>query len=116
LNSFMEKVPECCTIVTYFFPESINSYDSCLFKLETKYEDFIIDLFSLLPTSCLFFKVSDKLFVYAYLDRKSLRNFDSNPNDISQLHISLMLRELKKKGIVQSWDRAIVAYHWRKYL
>jgi hypothetical protein len=36
---------------------------SGMFMFETDYEDFIVDLFSELPTSTFFFKVANKLFV-----------------------------------------------------
>jgi DNA-binding Lrp family transcriptional regulator len=116
IYEFLEKAPECCTIATFFYPETLSAYDNYLYMFETDYEDFIIDLFSLLPTSTFFFKVSDKLFSSMLIGKQYMKNLDLSLNNIDQLHIPLMLRELKKKGILQSWDRAIIACHWRKDL
>ena len=89
-------------------------YDPYIFVFETDYEDFIIDLFSELPTSCLFFKVSGKLVLYAYVDREQVKSIDLHVPDISKMHIPLLIRNLIKKGIIKSKERAAVAYHWRK--
>ena len=111
---WFDRLPETCTILTSYFPETISAYDPYIFVFETDYEDFIIDLFSELPTSCLFFKVSNKLVLYAYIDREFLRKVDSNPNNVAQLHIPLLIRDLSKKGIIKNKAHAVVNYHWRK--
>ncbi|MGC1121125.1 MAG: hypothetical protein WBA22_08520 [Candidatus Methanofastidiosia archaeon] len=115
-HEWLEHLPRYCTIATYYFPESRAAYDPYLFMFETDYDDFIIDLFSQLPTTSFFFKVSDKLFAYLFVDRQHLRNLDAGVNDVSQLHIPLLIRELKKRKIVRNHARALVAYHWRKDL
>jgi len=112
---WLERLPKTCTILTYFFPETISAYDPYIFVFETDYEDFIIDLFSELPTTSLFFKVSDKLILYAYVKKKSVRDGDIRPiSDISALHIPLLVRNLSKKGIIRNAEHAIVNYHWGK--
>jgi predicted transcriptional regulator len=116
IYSWLKKLPECCTIFPRFFPLSIISYDPYLFMFETEYEDFIIELFSELPTSSLFFKVRDTLFLYANVDRSSLRKVGLNMSDVSQLHIPLLVDHLLKKGILTNEAHAIIAYHWRKDL
>ena len=112
--NWLERLPECCSILTSYFPDTISAYDPYLYIFETDYEDFLIDLFSELPTSCLFFKVSDKLILYAYIDREFLRNTDLQENRISKLHIPLLIRSLQKKGIIRKRAHGIVTYHWRK--
>jgi hypothetical protein len=81
---------------------------------ETDYEDFIIDLFSELPTSSLFFKVSNKLVLYVFLVRDLVRSSKLHMSEIEELYIPLLIRELSKKEIIRSKARAIVNYHWRK--
>lgn len=116
IYEFLKRLPECCTISVNYFPDSISSYDPYLFVFETDYEDFIIDLFSELPTSSFFFKVSDKLLMYGYIERHLLRCSGLGMANIGQLRIPLLMRELMKKGIIQDEEQAIVAYHWRKNL
>lgn len=50
LYKWLGRLSECCTIATCYYPEKFSSYDSFLYMFETDYEDFIIDLFSELPT------------------------------------------------------------------
>ena len=116
IKKWLKRLPECCTIITRYYPETRAAYDPYIFIFETDYEDFIIDLFSELPTSCLFFKVSDKLILHAYVDREFLRKVGSDTNDIPQLHIPLLIRDLSKKGVLRRADWATVAYHYRKLI
>jgi len=111
----LKKLPEYCTVYTRYFPEGILGYDSYIFVFETDYEDFIIDLFSELPTTSMFFRVSNKLILLAYIQKQFLRNGDNRPiSDVSELHIPLLIRNLLKKGIIKSEGHAIVNYHWGK--
>jgi len=110
---WLERLPELCTIITKYYPGSRSAYDPYIFLFETDYEDFIIDLFSELPTSAVFFKVSNKLVLDAYVDRKLMRGRNLPVSDISRLHIPLLTRELLKKKIIKDEAHAIVDYHWR---
>ena len=115
IEQFFNKLPECCSIITEYYPESISAYDPYLYIFETDYEDFLIDLFSQLPTSCWFFKVSDRLILYTYLDRELLRSGGKRRiSDVSKLHIPLLTRNLLKKGFIRNKIQAIVDYHWGK--
>jgi hypothetical protein len=114
INEWFSRLPECCTIMVGYYPETRSAYDSYLFMFETDYEDFIIDLFSELPTSVSFFKVSGKLITYTHLRRDLLRSSKLPVPEIEELHVPLLIRELSKKEIVKSRARAIVNYHWRK--
>lgn len=113
---FLGRVHECCTVFTRYFPESIMAYDPYLFMLETDYEDFVIELFSELPTSSFFFKVADKLFLYANIERTSIREPGRHMSDISQLDIPLLVEGLLKKGILKSEEHTLVEYYWAKPL
>jgi len=115
IKDWFKKLPDRCTVYTRYFPEKISNYDSYIFVFETDYEDFIIDLFSELPTSSTFLKVSNKLILYAFVERGSIRNGDIQPiSDVSELHIPLLIRSLSEKGIVRNAGHAIVNYHWGK--
>ncbi|MGC1119564.1 MAG: winged helix-turn-helix domain-containing protein [Candidatus Methanofastidiosia archaeon] len=116
IYAFLEKLPSCCTITTSYFPEGIASYDPYLFMFNTEYEDFIIDLFSQLPTSSFFFKVSDRLFLLAYVKRHLLRYDGLTMSGIGQLQIPILVKALLDKKIINSEDHAIVEYHWAKDL
>jgi DNA-binding Lrp family transcriptional regulator len=113
---FLEKLPECCTVFTRYFPDKKSAYDPYLFMFETDYEDFIIDLFSELPTSSFFFKVADKLFLLANIKRSFLRDFNVDMSDISELHIPLLVEYFLEKGIIKNEKHAIIEYSWGKDL
>lgn len=116
IYEFLGKLPERCTVFTRYFPKSIVSYDPYLFMFETDYEDFIIELFSELPTSSFFFTVSDKLFLYANVDRTSVRKVGLDMWDVSQLHIPLLIDDLLERGILKGAADSIVKYAWQKEL
>ena len=114
LYEWLGRVPECCTITTSYFPERFSTYDSYLFMFETDYEDFIIDLFSELPTSSLFFTVADKLFLYAQVTGRLVRFVDIQDSRVGQLQIPLLVDDLLERGILKSEAHAILEYYWGK--
>jgi hypothetical protein len=112
-NKWLQKLPECCTFATNYFPETISSYDPCLLTFKTEYEDFIIDLFSQLPTTCWFQRVSDTLIAYIWtMTRPTSRT--NVLKDITGLQIPFLVRDLLRKGIVKEEGRAKVKCSWRK--
>ncbi|MBU7012154.1 MAG: hypothetical protein HXS46_15825 [Theionarchaea archaeon] len=116
LYQWLDKLPQSCTTATYYFPETVAAYDPYFFIMETGYEDFIIDLFSELPTSSFFFKVSDHLCLYTYLKREFLRYAGIETNHFYKLHINLLLMDLLERGIISSEVHTIVEYYWGKDL
>jgi len=113
---WLERLSECCTVYTCYFPESIDNYDSYIFMFETDYTDFIVELFSQLPTTVWFFTVADKLFVYLWVERGSMKNVNFRKPKINNLQIPLIVRDLLKKGIIKSKAHAAIQYFWRKEL
>ncbi|MGC1121353.1 MAG: hypothetical protein WBA22_09685, partial [Candidatus Methanofastidiosia archaeon] len=78
--------------------------------------DFVIELFSQLPTTTWFYRVSDNLFLDVWLDRGSMKSDDYLMQDINRLHIPLLVRELLKREIIRSEAHAVVQCYWRKDL
>ena len=113
IDEWLKRVPEYCTVFTSYFPETVYAYDSRVYMFETDYEDFLIDVFSLLPTTAWFYRVSNKLFIHTWLDRGSMRS--ATPlEDISMLHMFSLMRNLKKKEIIKSESHAEVICYWRR--
>ena len=113
IDQWLKKVPECCTIATGYFPKTIKEYDPYIFMFETDYEDFVIDLFSQLPTTSWFYMVADKLFTQIWVERGSMRNIDHLTRGIGTVHMRLLVKDLLKRKIVKSKKRAAVACYWR---
>jgi hypothetical protein len=116
ISMWLERLPQCCTIFTCYFPETVPAYDPYVFMVETDYEDFVIELFSQLSTTTWFYRVSDNLFLDVWLDRGSMKSGDYLMQDINRLHIPLLFRELLRRGIIRSEAHAVVQCYWRKDL
>jgi hypothetical protein len=113
VDAWLKNLSQYCTIVTCYYPESISAYDPYLFMFETDYEDFLIDLFSELPTTSWFFTVSNRFFMLAHVKRECLRVVDFQI-DIKELQIPLLVTELHRNRIIQSEAHAIVECYWNK--
>ena len=113
IYNFLERLPETCTVFTDYYPDSLSAYCPYLFMFKTDYEDFIIELFSELPTTSSFFRVSDKLFAYIHVPGEFTRIDDSNP---SKLCIPLLALDLKEKGIIRNKDYLVPEYYRKKSL
>lgn len=116
INKWLKRLPECCTIVASYYPETISAYDPYLFLFETEYEDFIVELFSQLPVSTFFFKVADKLFVHFYVKKELSRTTKRDTAEFDKLEIPVLVEELCDRGIVTNDSYAIVEYYWGKDL
>ncbi len=112
---WIRNISDYCTVLTSYFPKKISSYDAYLFMVETDYEDFIIDLFSELPTTSYFFKVAEKLFMYVHTARYFVRSYNRKAT-LSTLYIPLLMEDLLEKGILKSEESSIVQFSWGKDL
>ncbi|MBU6998406.1 MAG: winged helix-turn-helix domain-containing protein [Theionarchaea archaeon] len=110
IYKFLQRVDECCTRYTGYFPDGVSAYDPYFFVFETKYEDFVIDLFSELPTCSWFFKVGETLLVLAHLVREYFRINRACMSDIARLPLLSLTRSLLESGIVKSEKHALVEY------
>lgn len=115
VEEWLKNLPDYCTVFTCFYPKTISAYDPYLYIFETDYEDFLIGLFSELPTTSWFFKVSHRLFLYAHVKREYLRAVDSQ-TDIRELHFPFLVAELLRKGVIRSEAHAVVECYWNKAL
>lgn len=114
MQKWFQTLPKTCSILLSYFPESISAYDPYFFIFETDHEDFIVDIFSELPTSSFFFTVSNRLCIYAHLSRQLVRHTGLDENDISNLGITLLIEDLLERNIVKSEQHTIVEYAWLK--
>ena len=112
---FLNNLQTTCTIHTSYYPDSLSAYTHYLFMIETDYEDFIINLFSELPSSVSFFKVSKRLFASTYVPQQVVRNQDLKVTP-KRSCIPLLLIDLLEKGIIKFKDYSIVEYAWAKSL
>lgn len=114
VDQFLKMIDVSCTVYTRFFPNGIDAYDAYYFLFKSKYIDFLINLFSKLPTSPFFFKVEDKLCMNAYVKKSSVRENGLKSTDISQIELLYLVDNLVERGIIEKESHAIVEYHCYK--
>jgi hypothetical protein len=115
VDKWMKNLSTHCTIMTFYYPGRIGSYDPYLLIMKTDYEDFIVNLFSELPTTTLFFTVSDRLFAYIHVKREYIRVTNSQIH-INRLHIPNLLMDMLDRGIILSECHGIVECYWNSNL
>ena len=113
IYKFLDNLSETCTVFTDYYPETLPAYEPYIFMIETDYEDFLIDLFSELPSTTSFFKVSNKLFVHTHVSKPYMRDTDLE-RSADRLYIPLLVIDLLEKGIVKSIEYSIVEYSLAK--
>jgi hypothetical protein len=77
-------------------------------------EDFVIDLFSELPTTCWFQRVSDTLIAHLWTTRGKMRKIDIRNKNFPELQISLLIQELLERGIIRKENHSYREFYWRK--
>ena len=111
---WLERLPHYCTVLTCYFRDSLSAHDPLLFLFETDYEDFIIDLFSQLPTTCWFQRVSGTLIVHMWILMRPVEQGNARIRDLPELQIPLMIRDLTMRGILKSENHATFKCYWRQ--
>jgi hypothetical protein len=74
-----------------------------------------LNLFSQLPTTALFFKVSNRLFMLAYVKAEYIRVLKDQTH-INRLHIPNLLTELLERDVILSERHGIVECYWNSNL
>lgn len=111
VDRWMKNLSTYCTTITHYYPGTISSYDPYLYVFETDYEDFLISLFSELPTSALFFRVSGRLFAYLHVKKEYARVVSSQIH-ITELQIPNVMINLRERGIIRDEAHWIVECFW----
>lgn len=116
VDQFFKMIDVSCTVYTRFFPNGIDAYDGYYFLFKSKYVDFLINLFSKLPTSSVFYIVDNNLCMNAYVKKSSVRENGLKSTDISQIELLYLIDNLVERGIIEEERHAIVEYHCSKRL
>ena len=70
-----KKLTQYCTILSSFYPEGYNAYKSLTFCIKTRYEQYIVDLFSYLPVTPILYQVGDYFLVNIFISRDYKHHF-----------------------------------------
>ncbi len=66
-EEWKKSLRDYCTVVMYYFPEGYHTYDRFTLCFKTDYEEYIVKLFSTLPTSSIFHKMGEYLLVNIFV-------------------------------------------------
>ncbi len=91
--------------ITMFFPKGESSYQLSLYCIKTEHDSLIIDIFSQLPTSNVFYRVHDRLIMCIYLP------FFPSPE--ARIIPFKVLSILKRKELVDDYTNSVVQYGYR---
>lgn len=89
--------------ITMYFPEGEGSYLLSTYAVETEYDSLLIDIFSCLPVTNVFYRIDDQLMMNIYLP------FTLDGRQIAHKILSF----LKEKELVNSYTNSIVEYYYR---
>lgn len=107
LMDWMRRRDKFGNTITMFFPEGESSYQLSLFciNMSRRYDWILIDLFSQLPTSSVFYRIKRKVIMCIYLP------FFPSPD--ARIIVRSVLSKLQKKELVKSYTNSIVEYYHR---
>jgi hypothetical protein len=91
--------------ITMYFPEGESAYLYSIFYIETQYDSLIIDIFSSLPVTNVFYRLDGKLIMCIYLP------FIPSPG--GRYLVRKILHILKKRKFVEDYTNSIVEYYFR---
>jgi hypothetical protein len=66
-GEWKKNLKNYCTILLFYFPEGSPAYDSLTLGFKTAYEPFIVQLFSMLPVTTVFYKIADYVFANIFV-------------------------------------------------
>jgi hypothetical protein len=89
--------------ITMFFPKGEGAYILSLYIIDTEYDSVLIDIFSELPASTLFYRINDKVVMGAYLP------FSIEGRSVVRNALSI----LQKEELVESYTNSVVEYGFR---
>jgi len=90
-------------IIMFYFPKGEGSYIPSLYVIETNHDSVLIDIFSELPTTTVFYRLSGKVMMLAYLP------FTLEGRSVVRKALSI----LEKEELVTSYTNSVIEYHYR---
>lgn len=103
-QEWKKGLEEYCTIVVAFFPDGAFSYNDMTLSFKTRYEQYVADLFSYLPTTPLFYKIGEYFTANIFIPKE----YDKLPrvyNIISRLLASKIISDYRDGyGVMAYWN------------
>ena len=88
---------------TFYYPEGEGAYLPVMYAMKTEYDSLIIDLFSQLPVTSVFYRLRDLFFMTLYIPFPLF----------ARSLVRMVLSRLQESGLIEDYDNAIIEYHFR---
>ncbi len=104
---FLRSVDQFGQVIVMYFPDGLGAYQPTTYLIETDYDSVLTDIFSCLPVSTVFYRISKYLLMKIYLPftLEGEMPYRSVPY--------VILNELKRKKLVEKYTNSIDQYHYR---
>jgi hypothetical protein len=101
--SWFRRREEFGSEIMFFFPEGESAYVPSLYVIDTDCDSILIDIFSELPTTTVFYRLANKVIMLAYLP------FTLEGRSIVRKVLSI----LQERELVKGYTNSIIEYHFR---
>lgn len=98
-----EYLLEVSTLLLPYYPFGFHQYSQHFFVFWSDYEEFLCELFGLLPCHVCITKINDALLIYASILR----------DGVSKYRLFHLCYDLLKRGFVNRFWTAIPGFHWK---
>jgi hypothetical protein len=88
---------------TFFYPEGEGAYLPTMYVMKADYDFLIIDLFSQLPVTSVFYRLRNLFFMTLYIP------FPLFARSLTRM----VLSRLQERGIIEDYENAVNEYHYR---
>ena len=112
MNWFRRRDDFGSTHVMYF-PEGESAYQLSLYMVETEYDSLLIDIFSELPASSVFYRLQNKLMICIYLPFLNSEGERFSYSYGGRFIVRKVLSILQKEELVTDCTNSIVEYYYR---
>ncbi len=101
---WIKKKDQFGDVIIMYFPQGESSYLLSLYYIETDHDALLLNMFSSLPVSTVFYRIGEKLIMCVYLPHSA---------GGTRYIIRKTLELLWKKELVHDYTNSIVEYHYR---
>ncbi len=96
-TKWKKELPDHCTVHTGFYPEGYENYQHYCFLFNSDYEESVMSLFSLLPTTPFVMEIGNQLLVFVAL----------TTSDVIR-DVFCTVYNMKVKEMIKTWRHAVV--------
>lgn len=100
---WFRRMKDFGTVITMFFPGGEEAYLPAIFVIKTEYDQVLIDLFSKLPASTVFYRLNDYLVMILYLPFSAAVT----------MFVREALNKMRRERLIEAYNNANIEFHHR---